>query len=91
MIKGTTYSLKYGPKYMGENLMWSGTKLLNSCEDDLRQKIEETKNHLPTVCHTGPVFFKILVDLVIASSSQSMRVLERRLKACRSRTSLERM
>jgi hypothetical protein len=30
-----------GPRFMSQNLIWSGTKFLNSCSDDLQGKIKE--------------------------------------------------
>jgi hypothetical protein len=63
----------YGEDYHVQNLVWSGTKLLNSCDDKMRQKLEEETMHLDTYHQTGLVYLKILLTLIQASSATSMR------------------
>ena len=59
--------------FLVQNLIWSGTKLLNSCDDKLRTKIEEKTLDWPVQHTTGPVYFKIMIDNILASTPESMR------------------
>jgi hypothetical protein len=54
----STFMMKRGQEFHVENLLWSGAKLLNSCDDKLRQKIEEQTIGLPVEYATGPVILK---------------------------------
>ena len=71
---------RFGQTFQVENLIWSGTKILNSCDDELRTKIEEQVIGYPIGHRTGPVFFKIMMSLVQASSKSSMRALTRKME-----------
>ena len=62
-----------GQDYHLENIQWSGKKILNSCSDALKDKIMEATAHLPNSEQGGPVFWKVLMDLVIATSETAMR------------------
>jgi hypothetical protein len=62
-----------GQKWMLQNLLWSGTKPLNSCDDKLRQKIEEKTLGWSIEHSMGPVYFKIMLDNILVSSPKSMR------------------
>jgi hypothetical protein len=37
----SAFSAHYGQDFVQKNLLWSGAKLLNSCKDKLRQKLEK--------------------------------------------------
>lgn len=63
----------YGQESHVENLIWSGTKLLNSCDDLLRQKIEEQTIGWPIQWATGPVYFIIMMENILGSSPESLR------------------
>ena len=58
--------------FLVQNLIWSGTKLLNSCDDKLRTKIEEKTLDWLVQYTTGPVYFKIMIDNILASTPESM-------------------
>ena len=62
-----------GQDYHLENIQWSGKKILNSCSDALKDKIMEATAHLPNSEQGGPTFWKVLMDLVIATSETAMR------------------
>lgn len=62
-----------GQDYHLENIQWSGKKILNSCSDSLKDKIMEATAHLPNSEQEGPTFWKVLMDLVIATSETVMR------------------
>jgi hypothetical protein len=54
----SAFSTHYGQDFVLENLLWSGAKLLNSCEDKLRQKLEERTIGWAVEHTMGPVFSK---------------------------------
>lgn len=81
--KMSIFLARRGQGYHAENLLWSGTKLLNSCDKTLREKIEEKTIGYPVECQTGPVHFKIMIDLILSSSDQSMRSLATRLETAK--------
>ena len=74
------WMLNYGADYHGENLFWSGGKVLNSCTERLREKIEETASSFPMAYRTGPVYFVIMYQLILSSTPLSMRSVIRRLE-----------
>jgi hypothetical protein len=76
----STFMMKRGQEFHVENLLWSGAKLLNSCDDKLRQKIEEQTIGWPVEHATGPVYFKVMIHLILASSAQSLRGLTLQLE-----------
>ena len=65
-------ALQNDANYLVQNLIWSGTKLLNSCNDKLQMKIEEKTLDWPVQHTTGPVYFKIMIDNILASTLESM-------------------
>ena len=67
------YRMSYGATFHVQNLTWSAEKLLNSCDDALRQKIEELSKTFLIEHKTGPVLFKILMDVILASNEDSLR------------------
>ena len=64
---------KWGQRYKVENLHWSGDKLLNSYEQELREKIVEYSSALEIQYKTGPVYFKLMMDLILSSTPHSLR------------------
>lgn len=71
--QASAFYTMYGQEYHVENLLWSGTKLLNSCDDQLRQKVEEQTIGWPVEHATGPVYFMIMLENILASSPESLR------------------
>jgi hypothetical protein len=69
----SAFTTHYGQEFVLENLLWSGAKLLNSCDDRLRQKLEERTIGWPVEHTTGPVYFKILMTTILACSPESLR------------------
>ena len=74
------WMLRYGPDYHSENLFWSASKVLNSCTEKLREKIEETVQRYPVQHRTGTVYFILLNRLVLSSTPMSMRTVIRKLE-----------
>ena len=77
--KSSTFFQRRGQDYHVQNLFWSGTKILNSCDEELRKKIEEQIISFPVEHRTGPVYFKIMIGLILSSSASTMRVLTQQL------------
>jgi hypothetical protein len=68
----SAFSAHYGQDFVLENLLWSGAKLLHSCKDKLRQKLEERTIGWAVEHMTGPVYFKIMMETILASSPESL-------------------
>jgi hypothetical protein len=79
--KASVYYATYKKDYHVKNLLWSGTKLLNSCDEKLRQKLLEQTSQWPVYHRTGPVYFKVMVHLILASSAQCLRGLIQQLES----------
>ena len=73
VIKANKFYYSYGAEYHAENIKWSGEKILNSCSTSLRDKILEEVQDFNTAEKGGPVYFKVMMDLVIATSDTAMR------------------
>jgi uncharacterized membrane protein YgcG len=71
--RASSYSLHWGADFVVQNLLWSGAKLLNSCDDTLRQKLEEKTIGWAVHYTTGPVYFKLLMQNILASTPESLR------------------
>ena len=80
MKKASEFFQRRGQLYHVQNLLWSGTKVLNSCDEELRKKIEEQVIEYPIEHRTGPVYYKLMIELVQASSASSMRALTKQLE-----------
>ena len=79
--KASTFYQRRGQTYHVQNLLWSGTNILNSCDKELLKKIEELIIGYPIEHKTGPVFFKLMMGMVQASSALTMRVSTQQLEA----------
>ena len=56
-----------------DNLSWSGDRILNTCEEPLRDKIREG---LVDVCPLelgGPLVFKLMIDIVLDVEDSALR------------------
>jgi hypothetical protein len=71
--KASSYMMHYGEEWLLQNLLWSSTKLLNSCNDKLQQKIEEKTMSWTVQYTTRPVYFKVMLENILATSPESMR------------------
>jgi Zinc knuckle len=59
--------------FLTENLVWSGTLLLNSCDEKLRDRLHETTRHWPVYYQTGPVLFKLMTQDIMVHTASLMR------------------
>ena len=76
MVKhANAYFLQFGTSYHGENVTWSGEKILNSCNETLRDKLVESTRNWEEQFVGGPTYLKLLFTLVMSTSEKSLRVL----------------
>ena len=69
------YFYEYGQEYHGENVSWSGEKILNSCDPTLRDKLIESTRGWSPLHKGGPMYLKLLMGLIVATSKKSLRSL----------------
>ena len=77
--KSNKFYYLYGKEYHAENVKWSGEKVLASCDASLRDKILEETQEYKSSEKGGPVYFKIMMDFVIATSDTAMRSVVNRI------------
>jgi hypothetical protein len=68
VCNANTYYIKFGTDYHGENVVWSGEKILHSCDPDLRDKLVECTRNWPEEHKGGPTYLKLLLSLVLQKS-----------------------
>ena len=69
------YYMEYGQDYHGENVAWSGEKILNSCDETLRDKLIESTRGWSSLHKGGLTYLKLLMGLIVATSKKSLRSL----------------
>lgn len=69
------YFMEYGEDFHGENIVWSGEKILNSCDATLRDKLIESTRGWDEMHKGGPTYLKLLMNLIVATSEKSLRSL----------------
>lgn len=72
---GSQFFMEYGADFHGENIVWSGEKILNSCDETLRDKLIESTRGWDVTHKGGPTFLKLLMRLIVATSEKSLRSL----------------
>jgi hypothetical protein len=65
---------------MSQNSIWSGTKFLNLCSDDLQGRIEEVSQGYETIHKTGPVHYKLAMSMIMTVMPESIRVIDQALQ-----------
>jgi hypothetical protein len=73
------YFAQYGASYHGENVLWSGEKILNSCDSSLRDKLVESTRDWSKADVDGPTYLKLLLSLVLSTSEKSLCTLTDKL------------
>ena len=69
------YYAQYGSDYSVENLAWSGDRLLNTCEEPLRNKILEGLVGVEMMEMGGPLVLKMMLDIIMDVDDSAPRVL----------------
>ena len=71
--------MQLGTSFHSENIAWSGDKILNSCDAELRDKLVESIRAWPEEFKGGPTYLKLLQQLVLSTSEKSLRSLTNKL------------
>ena len=81
IVNDSTYHyLTYGQDYDVENLRWSYDFLFNSCEPDLRDKIQERMMLHNKAYHGGPLFFYEMIQMILSMNAYEVERLRDSLK-----------
>ena len=78
--KATAYFIQFGKEYHRENVIWSGEKILNSCDGELRDKLVESTRTWDKKYVGGPTYLKLLLGLILSTSEKSLRSLTDKLQ-----------
>lgn len=73
VLHACSFRAKFGQDFVIQNLNWSGKRILNSCDDNLKGKILEELSGYDLTAQAGPVYLKVLLDLILTASHQSLR------------------
>lgn len=74
---------KYGTVYTVENLAWTKEKLLDSCEEPLRDKLREGLVSVLATEKGGPLIFKHMLDLMMDLDTAALMSLTQSLQTLR--------
>lgn len=81
--KANSYFSLMGQDYHGENIQWSGEKILNSCDGPLRDKLIESTRKWNQEEKGGPAYLKLLLSLILSTTDKSLRALTEKLSTIR--------
>jgi hypothetical protein len=73
--KASAFYFRRGQDFHVQNLLWTGEKILISCDEESRKKLEEQCKSFPIEHQSGPVYFKILIKLMTVTSTAALRIL----------------
>ena len=73
------YYAMYGSPSTVENLSWSGDRCLETCEDNLKDKVREQLVGVSALESGGPLVLKLALDLVMDIDDSALRALTQNL------------
>ena len=71
----------YGKIYHIQNLAWSELFLEQSCADELRKKVLEITMNILEIEKGGPLYFKVMMIIIISNTGEAICALTSRLSA----------
>ena len=77
------YYAQYGADYAVENLAWSGDRILNTCEEPLRNKILEGLVGVDAMEMGGSLVLKMMLDIIMDVDDSALRGLTQSLQTLR--------
>ena len=72
---------QFGQSHHQQNLLWSQIKLENSCDDDLREKVDEALLDYDSAEHGGPLYFILMLGLLTTLTDESTAILVTNLRS----------
>ena len=78
--QSNSYYAQYGAVHTVENLSWTKDKLLESCEEPLRDKLREGLVGVSSIEKGGPLIFKHMLDLIMDVDAAALRSLTQSLQ-----------
>ena len=85
VVHASSFVSQLGEDSAVQNLHWSGTRILNSCDELLKTKILEAlsgfKEEFGTIALSCPVCLKILSDVILIATDQSLCGLVKQFEA----------
>ena len=69
------YYNQYGTEATVENLAWSADRILDTCDDNLRDKVREGLVGVPPLESGGPLVLKLMFDVVMDVDDAALRAL----------------
>ena len=69
------YYYQYGSEYSVENFAWSNDRILNTCEEPLRNKILEGLVGVNAMEMGGPLVLKLMLDIIMDVDNSTLRAL----------------
>ena len=84
ILSAMKFYIRKSPKtYHVENAVWSGEKILNSCDEELKPKLKECVENIPEDLISGPIYLYWLNKLIISTSEKALRTLLDKLEKLR--------
>ncbi|GFH61162.1 hypothetical protein CTEN210_17638 [Chaetoceros tenuissimus] len=84
VLMAMKFYIRKSPKtYHVENAAWSGEKILNSCDEELKPKLKECVENIPEDLVSGPIYLYWLNKLIISTSEKALRTLLDKLEKLR--------
>jgi len=77
------YYADYGALFTVENLSWSADRILQTCDETLRDKVREGLVGVSTLEGGGPIGLKLMLDVVMDIDDSSLRSLTQGIQTLR--------
>ena len=82
-IRSNKYCAMFGSDATVENLLWSQDRILNSCQEPIRDKVRESIVEMSTLKMGGPIILKIMLDIIMDVDDSVLQALIETLRNVR--------
>lgn len=79
------YYNQYGTEATVENLAWSADRILDTCDDNLHDKVREGLVGVPPLESGGPLILKLMFDVVMDVDDAALRVVTEGIQKIRTK------
>jgi len=77
------YCSRFGAEYSVENLAWSASRILQTCEESLRNKILKGIVGISLMESSGPLVLKLMLEIIMDVDDSDLRALTTNLQTLR--------